>query len=142
MRGLKGKKGDAGLSMSVEEIYDIWYFWIRLARQIIAPCLCRMTVHAVEMIGIGTPKCVMLFRAIGSDLHMCSPSGQTCGPELTSIKTVGVQITSTQRSATLRLTRKIFVLFLMSFPCSTTNGTWGYYTRELQQPKTDISIHR
>ena len=58
-----------------------------------------------------------------SDLHMCFPSGQICGPELTSINTVGVQITSTQRSATLKFTRKMFVLFLMSLPRSTTNGT-------------------
>lgn len=56
-------------------------------------------------------------------LHMDSPSGQTFGPELTSTRTVGVQNNNTHKSATLKFTRKKFVLFLMSFPRNTTNGT-------------------
>lgn len=59
----------------------------------------------------------------GLDLHMCSPSSQISGPEFTSTRTVGVQIKRTQRSATLRFTRKMFVLFRMSLPRNTTIGT-------------------
>lgn len=56
---------------------------------------------------------------------MFSPSGQTWGPELTSTRTVGVQIKRTHTSATLKFTRKMFVLFLMSFPRKTTRGTYN-----------------
>lgn len=101
---------------------------------------CRVAVHAVDDRNRYLHQNTSCFFNL--NLHICSPSGQICGPELTSINTVGVQITSTQRSATLKFTRKMFVLFLMSFPRNTTNGTWEYYTRKLQQLtlKIDTSI--
>lgn len=126
------KSGDANLSMYVRW-QNMWrsVFLGLAGRQIIAPCPCRVTMYCDWDDRNRYTKVRHAFSRNRLDLHICSPSGQTCGPELTSINTVGVQITSTQRSATLRFTRKMFVLFLMSLPRSTTNGTWGYYTREL-----------
>lgn len=41
------------------------------SQPIIAACPCRVIVRAAEVIGIGTPKCVMLFHAITVRTYTC-----------------------------------------------------------------------
>ena len=56
-------------------------------------------------------------------LHNVSPNGQTSGLECNSISTVGIHIISTNRSAMLRLIRKILVELRSSLVLKTTIGT-------------------
>lgn len=56
-------------------------------------------------------------------LHIGSPSNQVSGREWSSMKTVGMDTISSNRSAIDRLMRNKFVEFLKFFVLITTNGT-------------------
>jgi len=55
--------------------------------------------------------------------HISCPRTQVSGRVLTSTRTVGVQTSSTSRSAMLRLVRKMFVELRISFVFTITMGT-------------------
>lgn len=59
-------------------------------------------------------------------LHISSPNTHVSGLVLTSTKTVGVQISSTNKSAMLRFVKKMFVELRISFVFRMTIGTFNY----------------
>lgn len=72
------------------------------------------------------------------DLQSSSPNTHVSGLEFTSTSTVGVHTNNTIKSATLKFTKNIFVLFLISFVLNITIGTITLPTT----PKHIITIHK
>lgn len=78
------------------------------------------------------------------NLHISCPKTHVSGFELTSTRTVGVQMRRTRRSAILKLVKKMFVEFRISFVFMMTMGTcwreWQkYFSQHLLHTASNIS---